>query len=69
MKLYWPCGTRLTDEGKEESISTYDAAMSLGEARKQIELWKDWYHYNIIEAHIDVYEHEIKIETIVVKEV
>ena len=64
MKLYWTCGTRLTEDGRKEPVSTYDAAMSLGEARQQIELWKDWYHFNIIEAHIDVYDHGVKIESI-----
>lgn len=64
MKLYWPCGTRLTDDGMKEPVSTYDATTSMGEARKQIELWKDWYHFNITEAHIDVYEKGKKLQTI-----
>lgn len=64
MKQYWPCGTRLTDDGRKEPVSTYAAAFTLGEARKQIELWKDWYHFRMLEAHVDVYEKSVKVDTI-----
>lgn len=64
MKLYWPCAVCLTAEGNEEPVSTYDAALSLAEARQQIERWKDWYHYNIIRCWVDEYEKSVKLRTI-----
>lgn len=63
MKLYWPCGTRLTESGPEP-VTTYDAVMTLGDARKQIAMWRDWYKFHLTEAHIDVYEKTNKTQII-----
>lgn len=64
MKLYWPCAVRLTKEGEEEYVSTYDSTLTIDKARQQIELWKDWYHYNIIRCWVDEYENSVKLRTI-----
>lgn len=64
MKLYWPCAVRLTAEGKEEPVSTYDSMLALDKARQQIELWKDWYHYNIVRCWVDEFEKGEKLRTI-----
>ena len=64
MKLYWPCAVRRKEDGAEEPLFTYDAALSLAEARKQISLWKDWYHYNIVKCWVDEYENGVNLRTI-----
>lgn len=63
MKLYWPCAVYLKENCLERAF-TYDSTLSLGDARNQIELWKDWYKFDIRKAWVDVYEDNIKIETI-----
>ena len=60
MKQYWPCAIRLTEEGNEERVSTYDSCFRLEQARNQIELWKSWYKYNINRCWVDVYENTTK---------
>lgn len=64
MKLYWPCAVRQDPDGTCELVSTYDSVLFLAEARKQIELWKDWYHFNIVRCWVDEYEKGIKLRTI-----
>lgn len=64
MTEYWPCAIRLTDEGKEEQVSTYDSCFLLEQARHQIELWKSWYKYNIVSGWIDIYEKSVKQRTL-----
>ena len=56
MKTYWPCGRAMGQDGRIQPLTTYSAFISLGEARKQIDLWHDWYKYDMIEAWVDVYE-------------
>ena len=53
MKLYWPCAVRRKEDGAEEPVFTYDAILSLAEARKQIANWKDWYHFNLVKCWVD----------------
>lgn len=67
MLLYWPCGKRKTAYGDTEPISTYGATVSLADARQQIELWKDWYKFDIVESWIDVYNRGEKVNTIYVE--
>lgn len=64
MKLYWPCAVRQDPDGTCELVSTYDSVLSLAEARKQIELWKDWYHFNLAKCWVDEYEKGHKLRTI-----
>lgn len=64
MKLYWPCAVRRKEDGTEEPVFTYDAVLSLPEARKQIANWKDWYHFKIIKCWVDEFENGEKLRTI-----
>ena len=45
-------------------LFTYDSLDTLEEAVKQFDIWKDHYHYDIIEAWIDVSNHGNKVKTI-----
>lgn len=64
MKLYWPCAVRQEPDGTCEPLHTYDSAISLAEARKQISIWKDWYHFNIVKCWVDEYEKGVKLRTL-----
>ena len=64
MKLYWPRCTYLDKDGKQDSISTYDSCTTLSDALKQVNLWKNHYRFNILDAHIDIYDHGERIDTI-----
>ncbi len=63
MKLYWPCGIYLKGN-RLDRLFTYDAVNTLADARQTIETWKDWYKFDVRKAWVDVYEDNIKIETI-----
>jgi len=64
MKEYWPAGVYQTSDGRQEHTTSYDAFPSEAEARQQIELWKDWYKFNITFAWITVIEKGDLIEMI-----
>lgn len=64
MKLFWPCAKHLMEDGRIESLCTYDSCLDLAHARKVIADWRDWYKYDIRKAWIDVYESGKKIEVI-----
>lgn len=59
MTLYWPMA--IIKRGKEYDIQhTYDGALTYDSAMKQIKIWKNDYHMNIIAYWIDETEDGIK---------
>lgn len=61
--LYWPCADYRTESGEVKTISTYNAATSFDQAKRQIDIWRDHYNYNIVESWIDFYEKGNKIKS------
>lgn len=61
MYQYWPCATRIREDGSEESLFTYDSALSMGKAREAIKCWKEAYGFNLCKCFIDVYEGDVKV--------
>ena len=63
MKLYWPMCKHIIG-GKEETQWTYDSSLTVEDAKKVIRAWRDDWEYQIIQAWIDVYEGNEKVEVI-----
>lgn len=42
------------ENGEVKKLWTYDSASTLEQAKKQISIWKDYYHYNIVRGWVDV---------------
>lgn len=45
-------------------LFTYGSLDTLEEAVKQFDIWKDNYHYDIIEARVDITNHGEKVKTV-----
>ena len=42
------------ENGETKKLWTYDSASTLEQAKNQISIWRDFYHYNIIRGWVDV---------------
>ena len=67
MKLYWPMALVLNDTYFVDARHTYEAALTEDQARRQIDIWKDFYHLGILKTWIDVSENGNIVEKIPVE--
>ena len=51
--FYEPNATYI-ENGEVKKLWTYDSAFTVEQAKKQISIWRDFYHYNIVRGWIDV---------------
>jgi len=56
---YWPCAILIKKDGTEEQISTYDSFGTEEEARKQFDVWKNGYKFELGRCWIELYYHGI----------
>jgi len=51
--FYEPNATYI-ENGEVKKLWTYDSAFTVEQAKKQISIWRDFYHYNIVRGWVDV---------------
>lgn len=54
MKEYWPIATVKEKDGSIRTQATYDSCNNIRDALGVITAWSEFYHYDIIEAWIDL---------------
>lgn len=68
MKEYWPMAKIKEKDGTVRNQYTYDSCRTIREALDAIAVWGDFYHFNIVEAWIDLkngkYSERIKVERV-----
>jgi len=64
MKLYWACAKYRDENGKIQTLSTYDSALDMSLARKTIADWKRYWKYDLRKAWIDIYERSVKLQRV-----